>query len=65
MSDNWIVQNLNNSLKVWNDKLSEIWVLITQSPESFKGGAIWSVAVSINGALQAVGYALLDTELYN
>ena len=59
MSDNWIVQNLNNSLKVWNDKLSEIWVLITQSPESFKGGAIWSVAESINGALQAVGYALL------
>ena len=38
MSDNWIVQNLENALKTWNDKLSEIWQLITQSPEQFKGG---------------------------
>ena len=30
MSDNWIVQNLENALKTWNDKLSEIWQLITQ-----------------------------------
>ena len=37
MSDNWIVQNLENALEVWNDKLSEIWQLITQSPQTFKG----------------------------
>lgn len=59
MSDNWVVQNLQNALDTWNGKLSEIWVLITQSPETFKGGAIWSVVVSIHGALQAIGYALL------
>lgn len=59
MSDNWVVQNLNNALNVWNDKLSEIWTLITQSPQTFKGGAIWNVVVTINGALQAIGYALL------
>ena len=59
MSDNWVVQNLTNALETWNDKLSEIWLLITQSPEDFKGGAIWSVIVSIYGALQAIGYALL------
>ena len=59
MSDNWVVQNLTNALETWNDKLSEIWLLITQSPENFKGGAIWSVIVSIHGALQAIGYALL------
>ena len=59
MSDNWVVQNLTNALETWNDKLSEIWLLITQSPETFKGGAIWSVIVSIHGALQAIGYALL------
>lgn len=39
MSDNWIVQNLENALEVWNDKLSEIWQLITQSPHTFKGGS--------------------------
>ena len=33
MSDNWVVQNLENALEVWNDKLSEIWQLITQSPK--------------------------------
>lgn len=59
MSDNWVVQNLENALATWNDKLSEIWTLITQSPESFKGGSIWSVIVNIHGALQAIGYALL------
>ena len=29
------------------------------SPENFKGGAIWQVILSIHGALQAIGYALL------
>ncbi len=59
MSDNWVVQNLENALNVWNEKLSEIWTLITQSPQTFKGGAIWNVVSSIHGALQAIGYALL------
>lgn len=59
MSDNWVVQNLENALEVWNEKLAEIWSLITQSPQAFRGGAIWSVITSIHGALQAIGYALL------
>ena len=59
MSDNWVVQNLENALSTWNEKLDEIWQLLTQSPERFKGGAIWSAIVRINGALQAVGLALL------
>lgn len=59
MSDNWVVQNLENALNTWNSKLSEIWQLISQSPEDFKGGSIWSVITTIHGALQAVGFALL------
>ena len=59
MSDNWVVQNLEKALNIWNDKLSEIWLLITQSPTSFKGGTLWNVVSSIHGALQAIGYALL------
>lgn len=46
-------------MEVWNEKLSEIWRLITQSPQEFKGGTIWSVIESIHGSLQAIGYALL------
>lgn len=59
MSDNWVVQNLQNALDTWNEKLAEIWQILTQSPETFKGGGIWSVIVNIHGALQAIGYALL------
>lgn len=59
MSDNWVVQNLENALDTWNEKLSEIWGLLTQSPQDFKGGGIWEVIVNINSALQAIGYALL------
>lgn len=58
-SDNWVVQNLQNALETWNEKLAEIWQILTQSPEEFKGGAIWDVVVNIHGALQAIGYALL------
>ena len=59
MSDNWVVQNLQNALETWNSKLSEIWTLITQTPETFKGGAIWNVIINIHGAVQAIGLALL------
>ena len=58
-SDNWVVQNLVNALDTWNEKLGEIWQIITQSPENFKGGGIWNAIVGIHGALQAIGYALL------
>ena len=57
MSNNWVVENLQNALDMWNDKLSEIWRLISESPETFKGGGIWDVMVDINGALKAIGYA--------
>lgn len=56
---NWIVGNLQNALDTWNGKLSEIYTLVTQSPSSFKDGTIWEIIVNINGALQAIGLALL------
>lgn len=59
MSGNWVVQNLENALNTWNSKLAEIWNLVTQTPETFKGGAIWNVIKNIYGGMQAVGLALL------
>lgn len=58
-SGNWIVDNLNSALGTWNDKLAEIWTLVSTTPENFKGGAVWTVITGINGALQAIGCALL------
>ena len=40
MSDNCIVANLENTFATWNDKMAEIWSLVTTSPETFKGGVI-------------------------
>lgn len=56
---NWVVGNLQNAIDTWNDKLSEIWTLVTQSPTEFRGGAIWNVIININGAVQAIALALL------
>ena len=46
-------------VKAWNAKLAEIWLLLTESPETFKGGDIWQIIIKIHGALQAIGLALL------
>ncbi len=43
----------------WNEKLGEIWDLLTQTPQNFKGGDIWNVIVNIHSALVGVGYGLL------
>lgn len=43
MNQNWIVENLNNAFSTWNGKLTELWGLVTTSPQSFKGGAVWGV----------------------
>lgn len=59
MSGNWVVDNLNSALETWNDKLGEIWQLLTQDPASFKGGGIWDVMLEIHGALRGIGYGLL------
>lgn len=59
MSDNWVVQNLQNALNTWNEKLAEIWNLLTTTPQNFKGGGIWNVMVTINGTVQAIRLALL------
>ena len=58
-SGNWIVDNLNSALATWNDRLAEIWQLLSCSPEDFRGGGVWAVMLNINDALKATGYALL------
>jgi hypothetical protein len=59
MSDNWIVQILQNALEAWDEKMTEIWNLLTTSPENFRGGGIWNAIENIHGAVMAIGLALL------
>lgn len=58
-SGNWIVDNLNYALNTWNSKLGEIWHILTQSPDTFKGGAVWNVMVNIHDSVKAIGLGLL------
>ena len=41
--DNWIIDNLNNAFAIWNEKLTELWSLLTESPQTFKGGTILGI----------------------
>ena len=50
---------LMEGLKYLGSMLSKMWALLTTSPQSFKGGAIWKVITTINGVLGAIGTALL------
>ena len=56
MSNNWIIENIQNALDTWNDKLNEIWRLLSQSPTEFKGGTVWNQS----GWLCAFGAVLSD-----
>lgn len=59
MNQNWIVENLNNAFSTWNGKLTELWGLVTTSPQTFKGGAVWGVMQSLHSAMVGIGYALI------
>lgn len=59
MDENWIIENLEGAFSTWNEKLTEIWSLVSETPQHFKGGSMWLLAQNINGALQAIGYGLI------
>ncbi len=50
---------LMQGLEYLGDMLDKMWSILTTSPQSFKGGTIWSVITTINGVLGAIGTALL------
>jgi hypothetical protein len=56
---NWVIENLENALNTWNTKMAEVFQLLTQSPETFKGGGIWDAILNIHDAVQAIGLGLL------
>ena len=51
LNQNLIVENLNNAFSTWNGKLTELWGLVTTSPQTFKGGAVWGVMQSLHNAM--------------
>ncbi len=58
-SENWVVENLRNALSGWENKLNEIWQLLTMSPAEFRGGGIWQVVMTVYEAMMAIGLSLL------
>ena len=56
MDNNWIVENLTNAFGVWNSKMTEMWSLLTESPQTFKGGTIGELVMNKLKDLDAVAY---------
>jgi hypothetical protein len=52
----WIIENLQAALDMWNARSCGDRALITQS-RKLQGRFDWGVIVNINGGLKAVGYA--------
>ena len=46
---------MESALGTWNEKLGELWELLTQTPQNFKGSDFWFVIVGIYGALLGIG----------
>lgn len=59
MNDNWLIESLKWTFEFWNSKQTEIWQLVSTTPEEFKGGDIWRLAMTLNDGLKAIGYGLL------
>lgn len=57
--NNWIIGNLQSAFDTWNEKLTEIWSLVTATPQTFRGGELWNTIITINDGLKAFGYGLL------
>ena len=58
LNQNWIVENLNNAFSTWNGKLGELWGLVTTGPQTFKGGAVWSVMQTLHNGMVGIGYPI-------
>ena len=54
LNQNWIVENLNNAFSTWNGKLGELWGLVTTGPQTFKGGAVWSVMQTLHNGMVGI-----------
>lgn len=50
---------LENGLSSWNDKLAEVFTLLTTAPDEFRGGAIWNVMLRIFNGMVGAGLALV------
>lgn len=59
MNDNWLIESLKWTFEFWNNKQTEIWQLVSTTPEEFNGGDIWRLALTLNDGLKAIGYGLL------
>lgn len=55
----WLIEILQNALNTWNERLGQVFTILTTSPQSFGGGVIYDVIKSINGAMQSIGLSLL------
>ena len=54
-----IINSLQSALSIWNEKLGELFSMLTTTPEEFRGGAIWAIILKVFDSMSAVGLALV------
>lgn len=59
LQENLIIKALETCLAIWQRALNHIWMLLTTTPQEFKGGHIWNIVVNINDAVKAIAIGLL------
>ena len=62
MDNNWIVENLTNAFSVWNTKMTEMWSLLMESPQDFKGGTIWQTIAKLETLQTADDYDSISVD---
>lgn len=56
--DNLIADTLSFALSVWDEKIDEVYVLVTMPVEEFRGGQIWAKVCTLTQTLQSIAFAL-------
>ena len=59
ITPNISIGNIQAALGIWNEKIKEIFSLLSLDPAAFKGGSAYLLMTRINESLKAIGYSLL------
>lgn len=57
--DEQIIDQINNALNSWYDKLQEVIDIITINPRVYRGGALWDIVTILFEVVKGVGIPLL------
>ena len=55
----WVISLFSSSMKLFCEKVQDVYDLLTINPETYRGGAIWNMSMDIFTALLGVGFMII------